>query len=93
MAAGPAMKLFAEFMGAAALVLSILASGGNFLIIGLTLAAIVFLLGGISGASVNPAVSAALYYSGSLSGTMFVLYCIAELLGGLAAAYAYSIVA
>ncbi len=93
MVAATPVKLFAEFMGAAALMLSILASGGNFLIIGATLGVLVFLLGGISGASFNPAVSAGLYYSGTLNGMMFLMYSIAEILGGLAAAYAYRIVA
>lgn len=87
------VKLFAEFMGTIAFMLSILASGGNFLIIGATLGIIVFLLGGISGACVNPAVSAGLWYSGSLSTSMFIMYSIAEILGALAAVYAYNIVA
>ncbi len=93
MAASLPVKLFAEFLGAFLLVVSIMASGGNFLMIGATLALIVFLIGGISGASVNPAVSAALWYSGTLNGLSFVLYSLAELLGGVAAAYAYSVVA
>jgi aquaporin Z len=93
MAASTAMKLFAEFMGTAALMLSILASGGNFLIIGATLGVLVFLLGGISGCSVNPAVSAGLYYSGTLNGAMFFWYSVVEILGALAAVYAYNIVA
>jgi aquaporin Z len=92
MSASLGMKLFAEFLGTAALMLSILASGGNFLIVGATLGAVMFLLGGISGAPVNPAVSAGLYYSGSLNGTMFTMYSIAEILGGLAATYAYLVV-
>jgi aquaporin Z len=87
------VKLFAEFMGTIALMLSILASGGNFLIIGATLGVLVFLLGGISGAAVNPAVSAGLWYSGSLSTSMFIMYSIAEILGAIAAVYAYRIVA
>jgi aquaporin Z len=93
MAASLPMKILAEFIGTAALMLSILASGGNFLIIGATLGAVVFLLGGISGAPVNPAVSAGLYYSGSLNGSMFTMYTIAEILGAVAATYAYQIVA
>ena len=93
MAASLPVKLIAEFLGAFLLVVSILASGGNFLMIGATLALIVFLIGGISGASVNPAVSIAMWMSGSLNGMTFVLYSVAELLGGVAAAYAYSVVA
>lgn len=93
MVASLPMKLFAEFIGSSALMLSVLASGGNFLIIGATLAVIVFLIGGISGAFVNPAISAGLYYSGTLNGSMFLMYSIAEILGALAAVYAYKIVA
>lgn len=87
------IKLFSEFIGTAAFVLSILASGGNFLIIGATMGVLVFLLGGISNANLNPAVSAAMYYSGSLNGLHFLLYSAIQLLGGFAAAWAYSIVA
>jgi len=86
------IKLVAEFFGAFLLMVSILASGGNPLIIGATLGLIVFLIGGISGASVNPAVSAGLWYSGTLSTNAFLMYSAVELLGGLAGAYSYAIV-
>ena len=87
------MKLIAEFFGAFLLMVSILASGGNFLVIGATLGLIVFLIGGISGASVNPAVSAGLWYSGTLNTQLFLMYSVVEILGGLAGAYSYKIVA
>ena len=93
MAASLGMKLVAEFFGAFLLMVSILASGGNFLVIGATLGLIVFLIGGISGASVNPAVSAGLWYSGTLSTNLFLMYSAVEILGGLAGAYSYKIVA
>jgi aquaporin Z len=93
MKASLVIKLIAEFLGAFLLMLSILASGGNFLIIGLTLGLIVFLTGGISGAAVNPAVAAGLWLSGTLNGSTFALYSVAEILGGLAAAYSYNLVA
>jgi aquaporin Z len=92
MAASLTMKLVAEFFGAFLLMVSILASGGNFLVIGATLGLIVFLIGGISGASVNPAVSAGLWYSGTLSTQLFLMYSVVEILGGLAGAYSYKIV-
>jgi len=92
MAASLTMKLVAEFFGAFLLMVSILASGGNFLVIGATLGLIVFLIGGISGASVNPAVSAGLWYSGTLNTQLFLMYSVVEILGGLAAAYSYKIV-
>jgi glycerol uptake facilitator-like aquaporin len=93
MAATTAVKLVAEFLGAFLLMTSILVSGGNFLIIGATLALIVFVIGGVSGASVNPAVSAGLWYSGTLSTQLFVLYSIVEVLGGLSAVVAYNTIA
>lgn len=93
MAASLPMKLMAEFFGAFLLMVSILASGGNFLVIGATLGLIVFLIGGISGASVNPAVSAGLWYSGTLNTQLFLMYSVVEILGGLAGAYSYKIVA
>jgi glycerol uptake facilitator-like aquaporin len=93
MAASMPIKLFSEFIGTAALVLSVMASGGNFLIVGATFAVLIFLLGGISSANLNPAISAAMYYSGSLNGANFLLYSIIQLLGGFAAAWAYSVVA
>lgn len=93
MAAGVGVKLVAEFLGTFLLMTSILVSGGNWLIIGATLALIVFVIGGISGASVNPAVSAGLWYSGTLNTQMFALYSLVELAGGVAAVLAYNTVA
>ena len=87
-----AVKLLAEFFGAFLLMVSILASGGNFLVIGATLGLIVFLIGGISGACVNPAVALGVWYSGSLSTNLLLSYSVVELLGGVAAAYAYKVV-
>ena len=87
------MSLFAEFLGAFLLMASIMASNGNAIVIGATLAIIVFLVGGISGAAVNPAVAAGLWYSGILSGEMFFLYSFFQILGALAAAFTYRIVA
>ena len=93
MTASLPIKLIAEFLGSFLLMISILASGGNFLIIGATLAVIVFLTGGISGAAVNPAVAAGLWYSGTLNAQSFIFYAIVELLGALAAAYSYMVIA
>ena len=93
MAASLLVKLIAEFLVSFLLMISILASGGNFLIIGLTLAVIVFLTGGISGAAVNPAVAAGLLYSGTLNTQSFILYSIMEILGAIAASYSYIVIA
>jgi aquaporin Z len=91
--AGLPMKLTAEFLGTFLLMISILASGGNAIVIGLTLALIVFLTGGISGAAVNPAVSLGLWYSGSLSTAAFFAYSAVQLIGAVAGAYFYKVVA
>jgi aquaporin Z len=91
--ASVAIKLVAEFLGTFLLMLSFLASGGSPIIIGLTLALIVFLTGGISGAAVNPAIAAALWYSGSLNAMTFSLYTVVEVLGAVAAVFAYRVVA
>jgi aquaporin Z len=91
--AGLPMKLTSEFLGSLLLMISILASGGNAIVIGLALAIIVFITGGISGAAVNPAVSLGLWYSGSLSTSAFFAYSAVQLLGALAGAYMYRVVA
>lgn len=81
--------LIAELLGTFALVMSIFVSGGSALVIGLTLAAIVFLVGGISGAHVNPAVSMAMYYGGSMTMKELISYIVVQLVGGIGAAMVY----
>ncbi len=83
------LPLAVEFLGTVLLVLSILITN-NALIIGLTLAVIVYLVGGISGAHVNPAVSLAMYMKGSLTTTELLSYVGVQLLGGASSAYLYS---
>lgn len=82
----------AEFLGTFLLLISILATG-NALVIGLTLSLIIFLVGGLSGANVNPAVSLAMLINGSLSVTDFVIYSIVQLAGGAAAVYIFNALA
>lgn len=72
--------------------MSILATGNAF-IIGGTLALIVLLLGGVSGAHVNPAVSVAMLLKGSISGMELVTFSIAQCMGAAAAYYAYQVLA
>ena len=81
----------AEYLGAFLLILSIFASGGNPLIIGATLAIIIFLVGGVSGAYVNPAVAVAMLMNGELKPIEIFGYVFAQLLGGVSAYYAYTI--
>jgi aquaporin Z len=84
--------LLVEFFGTFLLLISILATGNAF-IIGATLALIILLIGGISGAHVNPAVSLAMFIKGGLSSVEFVGYSFAQLGGAAAAYYAYQALA
>ena len=77
-----------EFLGTMLLVYVVLATN-NFLAIGGTLAIIVFLGGKISGGSFNPAVTISLYAAGKLAKPDVIPYIIVEILGALAAVYAY----
>jgi aquaporin Z len=83
------VRLAAEFLGTLLLVLTIIATGGSAIFIGLVLAVIIFLIGGVSGGHVNPAVSLAMFLSGSLPASTFLAYAVVQLLGGLTAVYAY----
>lgn len=82
----------AEFLGTFLLLISILATG-NALVIGLTLALVIFLIGGLSGGHVNPAVSLAMFINGSLSVMDLIVYAVAQLAGGAAAVYVFNALA
>lgn len=79
----------AEYLGSFFFILVILMSGGNPLVIGGALAMTVVLIGGLSGAHVNPAVSLAQYLQGSLRPNDLLVYVALQLLGGVSAYYAY----
>jgi aquaporin Z len=85
--------LLAEFLGTFLLVLSVFASGGNAYVIGATLAVIILLIGKLSGAHVNPAISAAMYAKGALSLNEFLAYSASQVAGGLVSLYAYRVFA
>lgn len=85
--------LLAEFLGTFLLVLAVFASGGNALVIGGTLAVIVLLIGKLSGAHVNPAISAAMYVKGALSVNELLGYVASQVAGGVASLYAYRVFA
>lgn len=85
-----ALPLLAEFLGTFLLVLSILASGGNAWIVGGTLALVILLVGSMSGAHVNPAVSVAMFLRGALSSQELAAYATVQVLGGAASLYAYN---
>jgi aquaporin Z len=85
-------KLLTEFIGTFFLVLSIclsVASGSPMapLAIGGTLMVMVYMGGHVSGAHYNPAVSLALVVRGALSAGEMVQYWVAQLAGGVAAAF------
>jgi glycerol uptake facilitator-like aquaporin len=82
------LPLIAEFLGTFLFVMSILVTG-NAIVIGATLALIVWLLSKISGGHVNPAVTLAFFLKGSMSSNEFVGYLGSQLLGGVASVYTY----
>lgn len=82
------IKLVAEFLGAFALLSSIFFVG-SWYVIGATLALIVYAIGNVSGAHVNPAVSFAFWLKGGLSTHEFLSYAVVQMLGAGAALYAY----
>ena len=77
-------KFIAEFIGTLALVYVILATGQP-IAIGLALALIIMVIGGISGGHVNTAVSFAMYLGGKLSQEDLIPYIIAQVSGGIVA--------
>jgi aquaporin Z len=81
--------LLAEFLGTFLLVLTVFASGGNALMIGGVLALIVFMIGKTSGAHVNPAISTAMYFKGSLTNQEYLFYVMSQVLGAVASLYTY----
>jgi aquaporin Z len=85
------VAILAEFLGTFALVTSIFVSGGNALVIGGTLALIVFALGSISGANVNPAVSLAAFMNGSMTVGELIVYIAVQMAGGGLAAVIYKL--
>lgn len=82
------LPIISEFLGAFLLLLSILATGNAF-VIGATLAVIILLIGGVSGAHINPAVSVVMYVKGALSLNELLAYSAAQVVGGISALYAY----
>jgi aquaporin Z len=81
-------KYLVEFLGTMFLMYVIFATG-NWLAIGAALAVAVMLGGAVSGGAFNPAVAISLYAADKLPKSDVLPYIIAEILGALAAFYAY----
>ena len=79
----------AELVGTFFFVLSIMASGGHPLAIGGALALVIYLIASVSGGHVNPAVSAAMWFNGSLTPVELVFYVLSQIVGALGAVVAY----
>jgi aquaporin Z len=83
------MSYAAEFLGTFLLVLSVFASGGNWLVIGATLAIVTLLIGVVSGGHVNPAVSLSAFIHGLIDMNKFIGYIVVQFAGAAAAVYTY----
>ena len=81
-------KYLVEFLGTMFLMFVIFATG-NWLAIGAALGIAALLGGPISGGSFNPAVTISLFAAGKLTKSDVLPYIIVEILGALAAFYAY----
>ena len=79
-------KYIVEFLGTLFLMFVILYTE-NYLAIGITLAILVFLVGPISGAAFNPAVTIAFLLSKQLSINDVLPYIIAQIAGAVSAVY------
>ena len=76
--------IVAEFFGTFALLLSILVTG-NVYAIAATFLAIIWLIGGVSGAHINPAVSLVFYLNKTLDTKKFLVYVVSQFAGAVAA--------
>jgi len=85
-------NIIAEYLGTLLLVLSVFASGGNALFIGLTLSAIIY-FGGKNPGHVNPAITLAMYFKKKINTDEFFAFIVAQLLGGLSSLYIYNALA
>jgi glycerol uptake facilitator-like aquaporin len=83
------LAYLSEYFGAFFFILIIFLSGGNPLVVGAGLALVIFIIGGISGGHVNPAVSLSMYMNGSLKPFDLFTYVFVQLLGGVSAYYTY----
>ena len=85
-------KYLAEFLGTMLLLVCILASNGNFLVVGGSLAAAIYFTGAISGGHINPAVSIAMFLNKKLSLQDLGGYMVAQVAGAISSIYLYKFV-
>jgi len=84
-----ATSYIAEFIGTFFFILSIFVSAGQPLVVGGSLALVIFLIAGVSGGHVNPAVSVAMMFNGSLTAVELLGYVVAQIAGGAGAYYSF----
>ena len=82
------LALLSECVGTFLLMTSILFTG-HWLIIGLTLAGVIYITGNTSGGHMNPAVSVAMYMKGAINASQCLGYSLSQVLGAAIALYTY----
>jgi len=82
------LGLLSECVGTFLLLTSILFTG-NWLIIGLTLAGVIYITGNVSGGHMNPAVSVVMYLKGAINASECLGYSLSQVLGAVIALYTY----
>uniref|UniRef100_A0A6C0JWZ9 Major intrinsic protein n=1 Tax=viral metagenome TaxID=1070528 RepID=A0A6C0JWZ9_9ZZZZ len=87
------VKLLSEFLGTFLLILSVLASGGNALFVGLTLSLVIFFTAKTSGGHANPAVSFVMFLKNKLTTEEFASEVVAQMLGGAVCLYMFKALA
>jgi glycerol uptake facilitator-like aquaporin len=83
------LAILVEFLGTF-IFLSVIVATGNWLAIGATLAGLILLAGSISGGHFNPAVTIMMLYNRSIAMDTAAAYVVAQVVGGLLAATAYT---
>jgi glycerol uptake facilitator-like aquaporin len=83
------LAILVEFLGTF-IFLSVIVATGNWLAIAATLAGLILLGGSISGGHFNPAVTVMMLYNRSIAMDTAAAYVIAQVVGGLLAATAYT---
>ena len=82
------LALLAESVGTFLRLTSILFTG-NWLVIGLTLSGVIYMIGNISGGHINPAVSIAMYLKGAINASECVGYSLSQVLGAVFALFVF----